>query len=107
MVKREIVERCDSLFDVGRSMFDVRVVGFGVQAVKVLLTAFSLSNLSSERSDLIIRCSMFDVRCSTFSLFIVIGYWGKGNLDEAIVYLYGGDTSYGIFLVGGQFNPDG
>ncbi len=33
--EREIAECRDSLFDVGRSMFDVRVVGFGVQVVSV------------------------------------------------------------------------
>jgi hypothetical protein len=33
------------MFDVESSMFEVQVVVFGIQAVKVLLTAYSLSDL--------------------------------------------------------------
>jgi hypothetical protein len=49
------------MFDVERSMFEVQVVVFGVQAVKVLLTAFSLQ---AKQPDLLSAATtLFDVRC--------------------------------------------
>jgi hypothetical protein len=48
------------MFDVERSMFEVQVVVFGVQAVKVLLTAFSLQ---PKRPDLLSAATtLFNVR---------------------------------------------
>jgi hypothetical protein len=52
-------------------MFDVRVVGFGVQAVKVLLTAFSLQAKQPEFWSEATHYSMFDVERSMFSVQVV------------------------------------
>jgi hypothetical protein len=55
-----------SMFDVERSMFEVQVVVFGVHAVKVLLTVFSLQ---SKQPDLLSAATtVFDVRCSAFDV---------------------------------------
>jgi hypothetical protein len=64
-----------SMFNVGRSMFDVQSVQcsmfslFNVQNFSLDLK--KQMNLIAERSDIIIRCSTLDVRCWMFSLFDV------------------------------------